>query len=61
MIYLLEDETNIRKLVVYTLANSGLEAEGFGSVADFWDGMRKKTPNLVCSTSCCRMGTDCRC
>lgn len=47
MIYLLEDETSIRKLVIYTLENSGLEAEGFGGVADFWDGMRKKTPSLI--------------
>jgi two-component system alkaline phosphatase synthesis response regulator PhoP len=47
VIYLLEDETSIRKLVIYTLENSGLEAEGFGSVKDFWDGMREKTPNLI--------------
>jgi len=47
VIYLLEDETSIRKLVIYTLENSGLDAEGFGSVADFWDGMRKKSPNLI--------------
>ncbi|HWP80011.1 MAG TPA: response regulator transcription factor [Candidatus Acidoferrum sp.] len=47
MIYLLEDETSIRKLVIYTLENSGLPAEGFGCVADFWEGMRKKTPELI--------------
>lgn len=47
MIYLLEDEASIRKLVLYTLENSGLQARGFGSVSDFWNGMHEKTPDLI--------------
>jgi two-component system alkaline phosphatase synthesis response regulator PhoP len=42
-----EDESNIRKLVVYTLQNSGLEAEGFGDGAAFWEAMTKRAPDLV--------------
>lgn len=47
MIYLLEDEASIRKLVVYTLNNSGLEAEGFANAMDFWKAMQKVVPQLV--------------
>jgi len=41
LIYLVEDESNIRKLVVYTLQNSGLEAEGFGDAPAFWEAVTK--------------------
>lgn len=47
MIYILEDEESIRSLVSYTLTQSGLDNRGFGTVTEFWDGCRKKTPNLI--------------
>lgn len=47
MIYLLEDETNIRNLIVYTLNNSGLSADGFATAGEFWEAFREKTPSLV--------------
>lgn len=47
MIYLLEDETSIRKLVLYTLENSGLQSRGFSSVADFWNGIHERNPDLI--------------
>ena len=47
MIYLLEDETSIRKLVVYTLNNSGFVATGFANAQEFWLGMREEIPQLV--------------
>jgi two-component system alkaline phosphatase synthesis response regulator PhoP len=47
MIYLLEDEASIQKLVVYTLNSSGLEAEGFSTAEAFWQAMRKQAPQLV--------------
>ena len=31
MIYLVEDDANIRELVVYTLNSTGFEAKGFGT------------------------------
>ncbi len=47
MIYLLEDDESIRKLVVYALESQGYEAEGFGLPSLFWAAMRKSVPALV--------------
>lgn len=47
MIYLVEDDSNIRELVVYTLKQSGLEARGFGLPEDFWSARREQVPELV--------------
>ena len=47
MIYLLEDDTNIRNFVVYALNNSGLEAEGFELPSQFWTAVEKKKPSMV--------------
>lgn len=47
MIFLVEDEKNIRDLVVYTLNNTGLAAEGFGKAGDFWEALLTRTPSLV--------------
>lgn len=47
MIYLLEDDNNIRNFVTYALNNSGLEAESFGSPREFWHAMEHKQPTLI--------------
>ena len=47
MIYLLEDDESIRKLVVYALESQGYEAEGFGLPSLFWAAVRKAVPTLV--------------
>ncbi|MBQ5746844.1 MAG: response regulator transcription factor [Clostridia bacterium] len=47
MIYLVEDDANIRELVTYALNNMGLEAESFSTPKEFWQGISKKTPSLV--------------
>ena len=47
MIYLVEDEKNIRDLVVYTLKNTGLKAEGFSRASEFWEALEKEIPSLV--------------
>lgn len=47
MIYLLEDDDSIRKLVIYALESQGYEAEGFSQPADFWAAMKRKIPELV--------------
>ena len=47
MIYLLEDDTNIRNFVVYALNNSGLEAEGFELPSQFWTAVGKKKPSMA--------------
>lgn len=47
MIYLVEDDTNIRELVTYTLNHSGLDATGFERPSQFWKEMEQKLPDLV--------------
>ena len=47
MIYYVEDESNIRDLVVYTLKVSGFEARGFEDGVDFWFAMKAQKPELI--------------
>lgn len=47
MIYFVEDDTSIRELVIYTLNNAGLEAEGFGRPSAFWEAMGRGAPALI--------------
>ena len=47
MIYLVEDDTNIRELVVYTLNNTGFQACGFERPSDFWRELEHQQPELI--------------
>ncbi len=47
MIYVLEDDESIRKLVIYALRREGYEAEGFEFPSDFRRAMEKEKPELV--------------
>ena len=47
MIYFVEDDDNIRELVVYTLNSTGFKAEGFSAPDMFWAAMEQKLPSLV--------------
>lgn len=47
MIYLLEDDNNIRNFVTYALNNSGLPAEGFAAPREFWSALEKRMPQMV--------------
>jgi Response regulator containing CheY-like receiver, AAA-type ATPase, and DNA-binding domains len=47
MIYLLEDDDSIRKLVIYALESQGYEAKGFDAPSGFWAAMGEKHPALV--------------
>lgn len=47
MIYILEDDASIRKLVVYTLQSQGMEAQGFDRPSQFWEAMESGSPELV--------------
>ncbi len=46
-IYLVEDEENIRELVVYTLNASGFAARGFADAQSFYTALRGESPELV--------------
>ena len=47
MIYLLEDDDSIRKLVVYGLESQGFEARGFETPSSFWKAMGQSQPELI--------------
>lgn len=47
MIYFVEDDNSIRKLVLYSLTSAGLEAEGFSHPEQFWAAMDKKLPQVI--------------
>ncbi len=47
MIYYVEDDDSIRELVVYTLGQMGMQAQGFASSEAFWPAMRCVRPDLI--------------
>ncbi|MDO5476930.1 MAG: response regulator transcription factor [Eubacteriales bacterium] len=47
MIYILEDDDSIRKLVTYALESQGLTAAGFAAPAQFWEAMGEEKPQLL--------------
>ena len=47
MIYFVEDDNSIRKLVLYSLISAGLEAEGFARPSEFWAAMKHRIPKVV--------------
>ena len=47
MIYLLEDDSNIRALTAYALNNSGYETVGFERPSEFWAALEEQLPSLL--------------
>ncbi len=47
MIYLVEDDSSIRELVLYTLQSTGYEAQGFSNGASFLEAVKQRIPTLV--------------
>ena len=47
MIYFVEDDNSIRKLVLYSLTSAGLEANGFAHPREFWAAMEKNLPRVI--------------
>ena len=47
MIYLLEDDDSIRKLVIYALESQGFQAAGFATPREFHQAMAERLPELV--------------
>ncbi|SEI49114.1 two-component system, OmpR family, alkaline phosphatase synthesis response regulator PhoP [Streptococcus sp. 45] len=47
MIYCVEDDDDIRELMLYTLKTAGFEAQGFSNADDFWQAMSSQKPDLV--------------
>lgn len=47
MIYFVEDDDNIRKLVCYALAKEGYKVGGFSKPSEFWQAVKVELPRLV--------------
>lgn len=47
MIFCVEDDSNIRELVVYTLNATGMTARGFGDGKSFMEALESEKPELV--------------
>ena len=47
MIYCVEDDDNIRELVIYTLETTGLKAQGFAEGGSFMEALAFDTPELI--------------
>ncbi len=47
IVYIAEDDENIREMVVYALNSTGFKAVGFESGVLFWEALKKETPDLV--------------
>ncbi len=46
-IFIVEDDENIRDLVIYTLTSNGFFCAGFENGSDFFDNLKVETPDLV--------------
>ena len=47
MIYCVEDDDDIRELMLYTLRTAGFEAQGFPDSVLFWKAMEEEQPKLI--------------
>ncbi|MDO4505681.1 MAG: response regulator transcription factor [Spirochaetales bacterium] len=47
MIYILEDDDNIRKLIKYSLKSQGFETQDFPLPSQFWQALGKQKPDLL--------------
>lgn len=47
MVFCVEDDDNIRELVIYTLETTGLKAKGFADGPAFMEAMAFETPELI--------------
>ena len=47
MVYILEDDDNIRKLINYSLKSQGFEVQDFALPSAFWSAFQTKNPDLL--------------
>ncbi len=47
LIYILEDDTDIREIEIYTLRSQGFVCEGFTKAADFFLSLERRVPDLL--------------
>lgn len=47
MIFILEDDDNIRKLIKYSLTSQNFDVQDFSLPSEFWSVLENKTPSLI--------------
>lgn len=47
LIYIVEDDINIREIEAFSLKNSGYQIKDFGCAVDFYAKLQEKLPNLI--------------
>lgn len=47
MIYILEDDESIRKLVTYALESQDMNCRGYGTPGEFWSALEETKPDLL--------------
>ena len=47
MIYIVEDDNDIREMESYAIKNSGFEVQAFSNGKDFFSALEKQLPKLV--------------
>ncbi len=47
LIYVVEDDKNIREIETFALSNTGYQVEGFVSARDFDEGIKRAVPDLI--------------
>lgn len=46
-VYCVEDDRNIRELIIYTLESGGYQVKGFSSSEEFWQSLKEELPDLI--------------
>ena len=46
-VFIVEDDADIREIVLYALRSAGFEAQGFEKAAQFWPTLEKSLPDLL--------------
>lgn len=46
-VFLVEDDENIRDLVIYALSNAGFESHGYENSSDFFEALASNRPNII--------------
>ena len=54
MIFCVEDDNNIRDLLVYTLETTGFHAKGLADPLELWQALAQEEPELILLDICCR-------
>ena len=51
MIYCVEDEKNIRELLIYTLETTGFSAKGMANAKELRTALKEELPDLTCKAT----------